>query len=433
MDYSQPYGTPPSPIVMPPGTRNYGRFVNGNPVTGTEGSIPPATAFDESQIEIIEVIQRAGLVPTHGDLTQLWQALMALFAQKYITSPIIKTVHGAGADFPDLLQAFQWLGQYIITPTGYVTFMVAPGKWTYTTTVEINHPNANRVAIQGGALLGASPTPPNFSITGYHAAADGSAHIIYLRSIYASELSFTGGVNGFLVLRHGITLRYLLITGSQTSAPTVPPFPQGNGIYITAEVYVDGIAIWGFGANGFNIMNSIVRCQTSLTITVSYCGSCGINNQGGAFAAAVNTAYTCLVSNATCGLNNFGGCQWFGKLYCAGHGPPLGNAAIQCEQGGLIACNQGSQLQINQAGMIVAGCATVLMEYSYINNNATYGLYMYGSGMCWLNYSSMYGNGTYDVIISQNAMLDATGVSMATNWSPPYNTYDINAGGFIMH
>jgi hypothetical protein len=417
---------------MPPGTRNYSRYVNGNPVTGTEGSIPPATSFDESQIEIVEVIQRAGIVPTHADLTQLWQALEALFAQKYITSPITKTVHGTGADFSDLNAALQWLGQYVITATGYVTFMVAPGKWTYTTTVELNHANLNRVAIQGGALLGASPTPPNFSIGGYHLSADGNNHIIYLRSVYATELSFTGGVNGFLALRPGVTLRYLLITGSQTTAPTVPPFTQGNGLYAVADVWLDGDAFWGFGQNGINIEQSVVRCSSSLSITVSYCGANGIVNQGGDFTAYSNTAYTICVSNSVSALTCLGGLQWFGKFYGAGHGPPNGNAAIQCLQGGLIAANPGSQLQVNNSGMIVAGCATILFEGSMINNNATYGLYLYGSGMAWVNNTSFSGNGTYDVIVTQGACCDATGASMA-NWTPAFNTYGTNSNGFLIH
>ena len=408
---------------MPPGTRNYSRYVNGNPVTGTEGSIPPNTSFDESQIEIIEVIQRAGIVPTHNDLTQLWQALEALFAQKYITSPIVKFVHGAGADFPDLIQALMWVAQYVITATGSVTFMLAPGKWTYYTTVELNHANCARIIIQGSALVGAFPTPPDFSIGGYHSSGDGSQHITMLRSRYGTELSFTGGITGFVIRRGVPTLRYLLVSGSQTG---------GHGLDAQDSVLLDGCAFWGFGGHGINIANCNVFC-TGVQITCSYNGSCGINNQGGSFNAGTQNVWTNLVSNATCGLNNFGGLQWLGRVYIAGHGPPNGNSAIQSLQGGLVACNPGSWLQVNYSGMIVAGAASILFEYSTINNHPTYGVYVSGTGTIWLNQSSMYGNGQYDVIAVDGAFVDSTRCGMATAWTPPFNTYNTNGNAFLYH
>src|SRR5262249_49046768 len=188
-----------------------------------------------------------GLTPNHADLTQLLQALNAKFAQRYISTPITKTVHGAGADFADLNAAMAWVGQYIITPTGSVTFAVAAGKFTYTQPVEINHQNANRITIQGAALLGAAPLYANFAYTAPHSSTDGTNNIIYLRGIFATELSFNGGVTGFKVFRGGATLRNLLITGSQT---TIGGRYDSNGISMQADIWIDTCAIWGFGRHG---------------------------------------------------------------------------------------------------------------------------------------------------------------------------------------
>ena len=60
MKYWQPYGVsdPDAP------------YVNGNPSTGTMGSIPPAGAIEHPQREIVNVIGAAGLAP---DSTDLWQ------------------------------------------------------------------------------------------------------------------------------------------------------------------------------------------------------------------------------------------------------------------------------------------------------------------------------------------------------------------------
>jgi hypothetical protein len=431
MDFSQPYGTPPVPIVMPPGTRSYSRYVNGNPVTGTEGSIPPATAFDEAQVEIVEVIQRAGIVPTHGDLTQLWQALMALFAQKYITSPITKTVHGVGADFTDLNAAMTWVAQYIITATGFVTFMVAAGKWTYTQTVEINHANSNRIAIQGGALLGAAPTGPNMTVTGYKVASDGTAQITYLRSIFATELSFTGGVTGFHVSRGGATMRYLLLTGSQTIATG---YRQGIGLDVFADLMTDGLAFWGWGYCAVGINEAGVRNISSLSFTVSYCAS-GFVMRVGWYQAGEFTTYPDQIQTETiitsCGMGSGGGNRtgidsyagsfWAGKLTLKGCSTQSGNGAINCETGSQFICAHGSVISINAPQGLNAVQSTVIFEYSSLTSNSQYGAFTQG-GIVFLDYSNCAGNGSYDLIAGSSGYIEIAGGS-ANNTSPARNTW----------
>jgi hypothetical protein len=66
MQYTQPYGN-----VNPNAS-----YVNGNPATGTPGSIIPAAAVEAAQREIINCITQAGLSPDPANLTQLWQAIL---------------------------------------------------------------------------------------------------------------------------------------------------------------------------------------------------------------------------------------------------------------------------------------------------------------------------------------------------------------------
>lgn len=61
MKYEPPYGSP--------GTND--PYINGNPSTGTMGSIPPAASIENPQREIVNLITDAGLVPTDADLHQL--------------------------------------------------------------------------------------------------------------------------------------------------------------------------------------------------------------------------------------------------------------------------------------------------------------------------------------------------------------------------
>jgi hypothetical protein len=408
----------------------YPRYINGNPVTGTEGSIPPATSFDEDQIEIVTVIQNAGLTPDHNDLTQLWQAIQSLIAQKYITSPIVKKVHGAGADFVDLNAALQWVGSYIITPTGSVTFMVASGRWTYINSVEINHANANRITVQGGALLGASPTADNISCSGYSTASDGTNQIIYLRSIYATELSFTGGVTGFSIRRGGMTLRYLLITGSQTTSSSI----TGRGIDAYADLFLDAVSIWGMGDCGITITGCSVQTSSSLSIAICYCGMGyangpmygGINMYGGMFLAQGGSEVI-IASCQGVGLSLNGGWAWFEKLTVKGTGgfigPPAGTGfGIVTYAGGSIA-GQAIYVMYNQStGVWIAGGGFILGENSYYQYNGGQGVYNLG-GVAWVNNSAITGNGSFDLAVADGGYIDASGAGVGTTNLTPNTNY----------
>ena len=64
MDYNQPYGASAG-----------APFVNGNPGTGTPGSIPPAGAFEYPQREIVKAITESGQAPSNAVLDQLWKSI----------------------------------------------------------------------------------------------------------------------------------------------------------------------------------------------------------------------------------------------------------------------------------------------------------------------------------------------------------------------
>jgi hypothetical protein len=63
--YNQPYG------VSDPNAA----YINGNPSTGTMGSIPPAASIEFPQREIVNTIADAGLTGTNADLHQLAKAI----------------------------------------------------------------------------------------------------------------------------------------------------------------------------------------------------------------------------------------------------------------------------------------------------------------------------------------------------------------------
>lgn len=64
MKYQQPFGT----VDGSP-------YINGNPATGTQGSIPPAESIEHPQRELVDLIAKEGLVPSSLDLGQLAKAI----------------------------------------------------------------------------------------------------------------------------------------------------------------------------------------------------------------------------------------------------------------------------------------------------------------------------------------------------------------------
>ena len=113
MQYNQPYGEPPEVVV---GDKPY---VNGNPSTGTMGSIPPAASIEYPQREIVNIVTDAGIVPDNGDLHQVSRAVQSGTLIRGIDTGTVNVVSigltPALADYIDGM--FVWV-RIAITNTG---------------------------------------------------------------------------------------------------------------------------------------------------------------------------------------------------------------------------------------------------------------------------------------------------------------------------
>jgi hypothetical protein len=98
MKYEQPFG------VSDPNAS----YINGNPSTGTMGSIPPAASIENPQREIVNLLTLSGLTPTAADLTQLTKGVQSgrinAYADTGNPNSIIITPNPAVTGY--------WLGQY---------------------------------------------------------------------------------------------------------------------------------------------------------------------------------------------------------------------------------------------------------------------------------------------------------------------------------
>ena len=82
MRYQQPYG------VSDPNAP----YVNGNPATGQQGSIPPAAAFEHHQRELVGLINASGFTPDETDLTQVLRSIRRQYINYCIDSGVANSL-----------------------------------------------------------------------------------------------------------------------------------------------------------------------------------------------------------------------------------------------------------------------------------------------------------------------------------------------------
>lgn len=112
------------PFNEPPGTP----WRNGNPATGTRGSIIDARAVDHSQAEIVNAITRLGLTPDRDNLEQLGIAIQNAIAAATgggDTSGFV-TVETARARLPIFPEVLTADGRLTITSPSSGTLLVNP-------------------------------------------------------------------------------------------------------------------------------------------------------------------------------------------------------------------------------------------------------------------------------------------------------------------
>jgi hypothetical protein len=293
MKYNQP--------LDQPGNAN-APYIDGNPAAGVQGSIVPAASVEYDQREIVEVIGRANSrgykdftdtlcgAPANADLLQLRKAIEGFIKAGLPsqTSDLIDThitfkVHGAGADFADLIAAYYYLSKFKITATGRVTLQLAAGQFTYNTPVELSHPNGNRILVLGATMKAPVPGETGFAHNGNSSgqrAADTAANLTMLRNCFATEIRFNACGGLHITGYTPFALDAILISSVNTPAGTswgICWINAVQGIDSAQPPYQSGLAVVGFQygmvfANNGNIQ---IDCPQPLVI----CGASvdGIN------------------------------------------------------------------------------------------------------------------------------------------------------------
>jgi hypothetical protein len=440
MQYNQPADQPSNPNAP---------YVDGNPAAGIQGSIVPAHSIEYDQREIVEVIVKAYqrgyrdftgtlcAAPTNADLEQLRKALEGFidsaisFPSWYIDTPTTFTVHGSGADFTDLMAAFEYLSKYIITHNGSVTLRIAAGAWNYgTTNITLDHPNADRITVTGATML-STPVAADFTVTGFSTAqraTDRANTLTALRTRYATELDFSAG-GGIFSTGLGMTLQNLLIVGDRTPGGTLYGMVQVNaGLLFVNMVATCNSGTRGFSCNGgtLKMINGVISCSGAVgngfgiadsgnIFHLQQCSLWSTSNDGSGFAAAYNGGITGFASAIAKGNGGSGAAATFGQLEFAGNG-----GGFNLNAGSGVFVDQG-QFQLWDNGTGGTACP--------FNNNGAYGVQATVASTVQLSFPGTFsGNGAaVSIWCGYGSFTYAVGSTLGATL-PPVNTVSGSQG-----
>jgi hypothetical protein len=372
MKYQPPFGS----------TNPNEAYVDRNLTSGQQGSRVAAKAVEQPLRELDHLISYAGLTPGDADLQQVRKAIEAIFL---IDAPITRTVHGAGADFPNLNAAFAWLSRRRITATGSVTFQLAAGQHVYNgsaSSVGISHPDMARVTIAGAVLTGGGfPTAGNLTVTGSSSAARGSdnaANLAMIRARVPTELRFTGGAA--FSAQGSISVQDVLFTGDGSVGVDGPVFRLGFASLLR-------IACYGFGGRG-------------LVVAAGY--------------ATLNNVYSFGSGTYNIHADDGGNVGVFGPVFSTG-GAGVGIAtqvasSLRTAPGGTILSSGNASYGVSSSlgGVVSAGSG------SAANNNGASGWFCEGAVM-WAQNTSGSNNAGYAYLATAAAMISAQSTTMGGN------------------
>jgi hypothetical protein len=299
-----------------------------------------------------------------------------------------------------LIAAMNYLSKYRITNNGFVTLAIAgtvsgvAARWIYSQVVTIEHPNLDRIAIQGAPLIGPPVLGTDFVYTG-NRGQDAAAQLTMLRGRFATELYFTNGA-------------YINVNGSLGfgGAPN-PGAPGLMNLLISADGSVN--------SGGLQINNSYMAI-----------GNCSIQN--GYLGIICNNSYfwTTLDFVSACGCNYWGfefqGCMALGAtqtIACSNGGP-----GWMIQVGSAI--RQGGNFIVYSRGNIGAGiqCSTggsASVAGSQFLNNTTYGIYN-TQGQITCPNSNFSGNASGPMYAWGGAGITANGSTGTAGCIPAANT-----------
>jgi hypothetical protein len=380
--------------------------------TADDGTEIPADYMNDVLAQLRTAFVSSGITLDNAD-DMLWRAIESVQSFYIIDTPITKTVHGSSPDFVDLHAAFEWVSKYVITQNGSVAFNVSAGQFVYTSAVLVDHPNADRITVNGAALIGAAPVASDFACTGYSSgarSADAATNLSMLRTKYATEIRFNGcGGIGPIA---GASIADLLITSDGGGGA------QSIGILAESSCLFSTCSVHGFASHGVLIYEGRFGAAG---FTVSGCGNCGVAVQPGAIFTY--SGVTVVSGNAAQGLNLTGAQVWqvgSGIIVVKGNGS---NGATLQQGSGMLA--PSSQFSTNDGDGVTLVQSVAYMPTTSFDHNFGWGINAIQSRV-YCETSTFPTNGSGTLRAYNGSIIDALSAAVLGSESPAANTLGNN-------
>jgi hypothetical protein len=310
MKYNAPYG------VSDPNAA----YINGNPTTGTMGSIPPAESIEYDQREIVAVIQWAAdhgyhdmvgalcVNPSNNDLQQLLKAIWGIINSNKLTAPQTYYVNAATGDdsnngtsagtaFKTIQRAVNQSSVYNLN--GFqISILVADGTYGKVVLPSINGTGyifiTGNTAIPGNCIIHSNAGPAmqvngqNYIVSGFRFESD----------LFDASTGFPGagvwnsGASNFTLGSNGAAVEFGFCSDAHIQATVgAIGIPGGTTIRIkgnSANFLRANIAAWIFTANVPTFPTVVIPEAHSIGVFASCSGNANIGPAFSSFSGAAN-------------------------------------------------------------------------------------------------------------------------------------------------
>lgn len=331
----------------------------------------------------------------------------------------------AGAPWATPHRAMEYLSQYAIKQGVTVTVSVADGTYTFTTPLNLNHPNGSQIFINGGTTTGARPTT---SLTGGNAVGNTGATLAandtLLNAYYNTKWQFNG-CHGLVCDSGGnVSVNTVLIRGNAAGGYSgvisgnyngVNSLASSGGINLGSTVAVHnfgdhnivaarGGSIEAGSVTSTNAGVNGIHCTTGGTIDApsavsANCGNGGflVSSGGAMFSTSATAQY-----NSGVGFGTFNGGSIDATSSNANNNAGGG---VYANIGGAITFISGTATA-NSIGVNADFSGTVNAQSSTVNSNTGYGVASVNGGSVNASSATIQSNGNVGIYCDMHSIVN---------------------------